>query len=297
MKFDILWNFISPVTGRVLSTTDYVLVGDRLGIATPSPILIDIRLDLINLRKDYNIATSADFVIGTPNMQLPNAQVLNTMANGYVYNIAGIVSTVSTIPIGDLPNLTQNYIWIGDSSNRPIETATILLDNLPNLTSGKIWIGNIINRPQEGNPTSGPEGPEGPRGPQGYPGLSYIAVLKEIFKRILESILGDYFGSITADVFERLFEIWLKATLLGIQGIIGITGAQGLAGVIGLAGSTGIFGPAGTNAITTVKITTNFDMLGNRVENIGQSPGGDFDAVSAKWVWDLLHDNVIIKWQ
>ena len=50
MKFDILYNFISPVTGRVLSTTDYVLVGDSLGIATPSPILIDIRLELINLR-------------------------------------------------------------------------------------------------------------------------------------------------------------------------------------------------------------------------------------------------------
>ena len=51
MKFDILHNFISPVTGRVLADYNYVLVGNKQGIAIPSPILIDLRLDLMNLRK------------------------------------------------------------------------------------------------------------------------------------------------------------------------------------------------------------------------------------------------------
>jgi hypothetical protein len=50
MEFNPLHNFISPMTGRVLSDPDYVLVGDKQGIATPSPILIDMRLDHINLR-------------------------------------------------------------------------------------------------------------------------------------------------------------------------------------------------------------------------------------------------------
>ena len=35
MNYDVLHNFISPVTGRVLSDPDYVLVGDYQGIATP----------------------------------------------------------------------------------------------------------------------------------------------------------------------------------------------------------------------------------------------------------------------
>ena len=55
MKFNNLYNFISPVTGRILADLNYVLVGNNKGIAIPSPALIDLRLDLINLRHDYNI--------------------------------------------------------------------------------------------------------------------------------------------------------------------------------------------------------------------------------------------------
>ena len=57
MKFDILHNFISPITGRVLAERDYVLVGDRQGIATPSPALMDMRLDIFlhsTLRDGFN---------------------------------------------------------------------------------------------------------------------------------------------------------------------------------------------------------------------------------------------------
>ena len=87
IKFDILHNFISPVTGRVLADYNYALVGNRQGIATPSPALIDLRLDLINLRRDYSVYTSASFVIGFPNSQLPNAQVLSSLADGIFFNI------------------------------------------------------------------------------------------------------------------------------------------------------------------------------------------------------------------
>lgn len=50
MNFDVLHNFISPVTGRIRCDRGYVLVGDDQDIATPSPVLIDLKLDLINLR-------------------------------------------------------------------------------------------------------------------------------------------------------------------------------------------------------------------------------------------------------
>ena len=105
MKFDILHNFISPVTGRVLADPDYVLVGDRLGIATPSPMLIDIRLDLNNLRQ----------------------------------KIKDI----------DFPELEYKQLWTGDINNKTISITKLNIDNLPNLTTNKVWRGNSENRPEE----------------------------------------------------------------------------------------------------------------------------------------------------
>lgn len=147
VKFDILHNFISPVTGRVLADYNYALVGNRQGIATPSPALIDLRLDLINLRRDYTVCSSASFVIGFPNSELPNAQVLNSLADGILYNTAGIVSTTGVIPPSSLPNLTKGNVWIGDDNNRPKETIILPLANMANLAENKLWLGNSSGRP------------------------------------------------------------------------------------------------------------------------------------------------------
>lgn len=147
VKFDILHNFISPVTGRILADYNYVLFGNRQGIATPSPALIDLRLDLINLRNDYTVCSSASFVIGFPNAQLPNAQVLSNLANGIMVTTDGIVSTSGVLPPGYLPNLSKGNVWIGDDNNRPKETVILPLANMANLAENKLWLGNSSNRP------------------------------------------------------------------------------------------------------------------------------------------------------
>ncbi len=142
-QFDVLHNFISPVTGRVLSDFNYVLVGNKQGIAIPSPILIDIRLDLIALRKRYNSLVKGDIVIGHPNNELPNAQVLLTLGNGYLYTTDGILSINTIIPIGDLPDLPYQNIWIGDITNRPVPQQRVGLENLPSFLSLLPTPGNI----------------------------------------------------------------------------------------------------------------------------------------------------------
>ncbi|HNU60785.1 MAG TPA: hypothetical protein PKL04_01145 [Methanofastidiosum sp.] len=147
IKFDILHNFISPVTGRILADPNYVLVGNNQGMATPSPALIDLRLDLINLRRDYNVCTSASFVIGFPNAQLPNAQVLSNLSNGVMITTDGIVSTSGVLPPSTLPNLTKGNLWIGDDNNRPMEIVVLPLANMANLSENKLWLGNSSNRP------------------------------------------------------------------------------------------------------------------------------------------------------
>ena len=134
-QLDLLYNFISPVTGRILADPNYVLVGNRNGIAIPSPILIDVRLDLIALRKRYNTLVKGDIIIGHPNNELPNAQVLFNLGEGYLYTTEGILTTTPLIPIGDLPDLEYKHIWIGDITNRPVPQQRVTLDNLPTFLS------------------------------------------------------------------------------------------------------------------------------------------------------------------
>lgn len=150
MKFDRLYNFISPVTGRVLCNPDYVLLGDDRGVAMPSPIIIDIKLDMVNLRQDVNSLLDSTFVLNFPNIDLPNAQVLSTLPDGFMSNIGGLISTSSTIPSGVL-TLTLGKLFIGGIGNIAVETQIINLNNLPNLTFKNIWRGDGSNRPVESN--------------------------------------------------------------------------------------------------------------------------------------------------
>jgi hypothetical protein len=51
MKYDRLYNFISPVTGKITIDRGYTLLGDKDGMSFTSPVLIDVRQDIIDLRR------------------------------------------------------------------------------------------------------------------------------------------------------------------------------------------------------------------------------------------------------
>ena len=51
MKYDRLYNFISPVTGKLPIDRGYTLLGDKNGRSFASPILIDVRQDIIDLKR------------------------------------------------------------------------------------------------------------------------------------------------------------------------------------------------------------------------------------------------------
>ena len=90
----------------------------------------------------------------------------------------------------------------------------------------------------------------------------------------------------------------LAISLLGVRrgarGDTGDTGATGATGANGLAGAPGAAGASGK---TTLIIDSNINVVGGRIQDIAASPQADYDAVNAKWVWDLLNDNVEIKWE
>jgi hypothetical protein len=51
MKYDRLYNFISPVTGKLPIDRGYTLLGDKDGRSVASPVLIDVRQDIIDLKR------------------------------------------------------------------------------------------------------------------------------------------------------------------------------------------------------------------------------------------------------
>lgn len=149
MKYDVLYNFISPVTGRLPIQEGYILIGDSDGFSIKSPILIDMRLNLLDLRRDVNDIFDTSFIIGFPNINFPQAQVLSKLEDGFMYNTAGVVSTSATIPLSVLPDLTYENLWIGNGSNRPEEIKVLPLNNLSSLTKNYLWTGDTNNRPVE----------------------------------------------------------------------------------------------------------------------------------------------------
>jgi hypothetical protein len=90
MSYDILYNFISPVTGRVPLIEGHILVGGNDNFSIASSKLIDMQQKIDSL-------TATSFIIGFLNENLPFSQVLSLLPEGFMYNTAGIVSTVGVL--------------------------------------------------------------------------------------------------------------------------------------------------------------------------------------------------------
>lgn len=99
MRINRLYNFISPVTGRIPIDENYILTGDYNNLSVISPKLIDIQLDLINIRHKYDNLISSNFILGFPNPKLPNSQVLSYLNDGFIFNTGGVVSTKLVAPV------------------------------------------------------------------------------------------------------------------------------------------------------------------------------------------------------
>lgn len=152
MSFNPLYNFISPVTGRVLADSNYILIGNNQGIAIPSPILIDMRLDLLELRHEID-----------------NIETLSNLPQNLVWigDVNNKPQPTNLIPwlMPQLP-LASNQLFMGNSSGIATQAQTITINNLPTLGvvtelglpipigAGKIWRGTTSGRPEESDALS-----------------------------------------------------------------------------------------------------------------------------------------------
>lgn len=106
-KWVLIYNVLDGnINFNITCPTDYILVGDQDNKLITSPVLIDTRLDLVEMRK-------ADVIIGHPNHKFPNAQILKNSVDGFLFNNSGTVSTYPRIPFDKLPPLNSTTIQIG----------------------------------------------------------------------------------------------------------------------------------------------------------------------------------------
>ena len=267
MKYDVLFNFISPVTGRLCIPEDYILIGDGQGFSTPSPILIDMRLDIANLRRDVNDVFDTSFIIGFPDVDFPNAQVLSELHDGFIYNTGGTVSTFFIIPITSLPNLSNHKIWRGNISNRPVEVDD--LSAVEEDMSGAL--SDIANL------------------------FSLVSSLQSLVNGLESAIniIGGIGGFLALQVQVAGLVIGVAALESKVNGL-----TINLAGDV--SGSGSIYDPVITTLNLTldqIKIAQNTVNLNNhKISNLKSDQVEQQDALNAKFLWDLMHDQVEVIW-
>lgn len=140
---------------------DYILEGDFENKAVPSASLIDVRLDILNIKNSSILttfkhhylpnaqvlssiptgfitvengildSTEPEFIITVPNDKIKNAQVLNVLSPGFLtLDSQAKLNTVSVLPENSL-HLTQDYVYLGNDNNIAEEVPQIKLQNLP----------------------------------------------------------------------------------------------------------------------------------------------------------------------
>lgn len=130
--------FMSPVTGRIIMpmmpdlSRNYVWIGDRNDRPIASPVIIDLRLEIIDLR---NRLSRTRFILQAPSDNFDSSQALNELVPGILKHNQGIVSIaepwIDYVP----PILPEKNIWIGNSDNAPEPYPRIFLENLPSMAN------------------------------------------------------------------------------------------------------------------------------------------------------------------
>lgn len=151
MKYQpgLLDSFISPITGKLRSSSllpleeDYTYVGDENNNAFESPILIDMRLDIIEILTNLS---QAQFIVQTAKQGFGHSQALDELQDGVLRHEKGVVM-IATDYLSN--HLEKGNIWVGNDDNIATPQPTIALENLPNLTSHSLWRGDSNNRPIE----------------------------------------------------------------------------------------------------------------------------------------------------
>jgi hypothetical protein len=261
--------FISPVTGRINLSSfgvlpeDYTFVGDRDNKPVPSPILIDLRLEIIKINSRL---AETRFILQTASEDFFNSQALDELRNGILRHEQGVIK-IATLP--------QDNIWIGDANGDPVPSPHISLSNLPDLSFRYIWRGDIFGRPQESSALSDAEA--------AIVGLQIELGALQTQVGVLETLVAGLVTDVAA----------INAALL----VIGTTLAGIATSLTSLQNQIN-----STNAridnlrLNNIPIDGDIDMMGYRITNLPCDPIYDLEPTTLCFIWHLMHDEVNIEW-
>jgi hypothetical protein len=130
--------FMSPVTGRIILPMmpdipqNYIWIGNRNDRPLPSPIIIDLRLEIIDIRCRLS---ETRFILQAASPDFDQSQALNELIDGILKHESGVVS-IALPWIDYLPvELPYRNIWIGNEFDQPEPYPRIFLENLPSMLS------------------------------------------------------------------------------------------------------------------------------------------------------------------
>lgn len=160
MKYDRLYNFISPVTGKLSDYSqfpnlpeDYIIVGNKNNEAEVSPILIDIRLNMMDMRYDIdelqknNIPDLSDakFIIQTSDIRLPNAQALIDLDNGVLGNNEGVIEILQRVS-GPTSSTDNNIARFDGVTGQLIKDSKVKIDDDGEIYANSLHVNNLIGK-------------------------------------------------------------------------------------------------------------------------------------------------------
>ena len=111
---------------------DYILIGGRGDRPIESPIIIDLRLEIIDLRRRLS---ETRFILQAASPNFDSSQALNELVNGILKHEFGVVSIATPGTDYLAPILPYQNIWIGDIANTPQPNPRIFVNNLPHMGS------------------------------------------------------------------------------------------------------------------------------------------------------------------
>jgi len=148
--------FISPMSG-LLSVTQllpdldrgYIWMGDEENRPIETFKLIDLTIDVKFMQRQWSALSQVPFVLNRPVTSLPKAQALSQLDDGILKNVQGILEIAVAGEDYLSPILASGKLLIGDQDDKATPQDKIALGNLPDLSQSKIWVGDENNRPVE----------------------------------------------------------------------------------------------------------------------------------------------------
>lgn len=160
MKYDRLYNFISPVTGKIADYSqfpylpeDYITVGNKDNEAEISPILIDIRFNMMDMRHDIDSLqrnktldiSDSKFIIQIPDTRLPNAQALSDLDKGVLGNNNGVIEILQRVS-GPITSSNNSIARFDGETGQIIKDSKVKIDDDGEVYANSLHVTNSIGK-------------------------------------------------------------------------------------------------------------------------------------------------------